>query len=112
MIERKYTPLLEDINKQGWNTTPFIVIIARAKEAIYQMTKTQLNQSPLKLKTATPKKTLKAIYHSAIQFLMHIILTKGLLYLRGWAQAQKHKWYPAWRMKAIGSGVPSQKQGS
>jgi hypothetical protein len=35
---------------------------------------------------------------------------RGCLHLRGWAQAQKHKWYPAWRMKAIGSGIPFQKQ--
>jgi hypothetical protein len=32
--------------------------------------------------------------------------------LRGWAQVQKHKWYLAWRMKAIGSGIPSHNQGS
>jgi hypothetical protein len=37
---------------------------------------------------------------------------RGCLHLRGWAQAQKHKWYPTWRMKAIESEVPSQKQGS
>jgi hypothetical protein len=37
---------------------------------------------------------------------------RGCLYLRGWVQAQKHKWYPAWRMKAIKSRVPFQKQRS
>jgi hypothetical protein len=41
-----------------------------------------------------------------------ISLLRGCLHLRGWAQAQKHKWYPACGMKAIGSGVPSQKQGT
>jgi hypothetical protein len=50
-----------------------------------------------------PKKTLVPDVTSAL---------RGYLYMRGWAQAQKHKWYPAWRMRAIGSGVPSQKQGS
>jgi hypothetical protein len=37
---------------------------------------------------------------------------RGCLHLKGWAQVQKHKWYPAWRMKAIGSGVSFQKQRS
>jgi hypothetical protein len=34
---------------------------------------------------------------------------RGCLHLRRWAVAQTKKWYPAFRMKAIGSRIPSTK---
>jgi hypothetical protein len=55
---------------------PFIVITIGARGAIHQATKTQLHYNPFKLKTTTTKKALKSIHHNAVQFLMHIILTK------------------------------------
>jgi hypothetical protein len=67
---------MEDIERQGWKTAPIIVITVGARGAIHQTIKTQLKQSPLKLKTSATKKTMKTIHHNAIKFLMHAILTK------------------------------------
>jgi hypothetical protein len=56
---------------------------------------------------------LKIHKASKMKISPHLKIEPGLTLMSGrWAQAQKHKWYSTWRMKAIGSGVPSQKQGS
>jgi hypothetical protein len=56
--------------------SPSIIVTAETRGTIHQITKTQLNKSPFKLKTTITKKALKVINHNAIPFLMHIILTK------------------------------------
>jgi hypothetical protein len=50
--EAKYKLVIEDFKKQGWTIGAIIVIIARARGAIYQITKIQLKQNFLKFKTS------------------------------------------------------------
>jgi hypothetical protein len=69
---QKYTPTRGHM--QQWFVAPLTVITAGARGAIYQTTKIQLKHSPLKLKTTSTKKTLKAKHHNADNFFMHIIL--------------------------------------
>jgi hypothetical protein len=52
----KYASLIDNIKNQGWTIAPLIVITTGARGVIHQATKTQVYQSPLKLKTTATKK--------------------------------------------------------
>jgi hypothetical protein len=57
--ETIYASLINDIYYKGWNIEPLLVITAGARGAIYQTTKYQLKNGPLKLKLVQQKKASK-----------------------------------------------------
>jgi len=75
--ETKYNTLLANIRHQGWNVPPLLTITAGVRGAIHSRYKKLLHEDQnLKIKISSINKTFQEIHQNAIEYLMHIILTK------------------------------------